>query len=62
MCESIYAGGEVGEMNALIIAQQFWKLMVGDRFFYSHQPDPAQNVPGLPHKIRENVFRYINSK
>ena len=62
MCESIQPGGEVGQLNAQIVGNQFWKLMVGDRFFYSHRPDQAQHVPGLPSKIKQNVLRYINSK
>ena len=62
MCETIQPGGEVGQLNAQIVGNQFWKLMVGDRFFYSHRPDQAQNVPGLPSKIKQNVLRYINSK
>ena len=36
--------GEVGELNARIIADQFRKLKFGDRFFFSHRR--GKNVPG----------------
>ena len=54
------SGGEVGETNARIIADQFHKLKFGDRFFYSHKKDDRDNVPGLPLELRKQIFRLLN--
>ena len=56
------SGGEVGETNARIIADQFHKLKFGDRFFYSHEKDDSGNVPGLPLELRKQIFRFLNIK
>ena len=50
-------GGEVGETNAKIIADQFHKLKFGDRFFFSHEKDYENNVPGLPIELKKQIFR-----
>ena len=51
------SGGEVGETNARIIADQFHKLKFGDRFFFSHEKDSENNVPGLPPELKKQIFR-----
>ena len=55
--ETPVEGGEVGPLNAKIIADQFEKLKLGDRFFYAHRKDPGNHVPGLGEKLRKNVWR-----
>ena len=57
--ESPVSGGEVGETNAKIIADQFHKLKFGDRFFFSHKKDDENHVPGLPSELRKQIFRYL---
>ena len=52
-------GGEVGDLNAKIIGDQFQKLKSGDRFFYTHARDEDDNVPGLGEKVKKNVWRYL---
>ena len=56
--ETPVEGGEVGELNAEIIADQFKKLKDGDRFFYSHKQDSGRHVPGLGNNFRNNIWRY----
>ena len=57
MFELPVSGGEVGETNARIIADQFHKLKFGDRFFFSHEKDSENNVPGLPIELKKQIFR-----
>ena len=58
MFETPVEGGEVGELNAKILGQQFKDLKYGDRFFYNHERKTESHIPGLGPKLRENVFRY----
>lgn len=39
LVESAHGDGLVGPTFADIIADQFWKLRQGDRYFYEHSPD-----------------------
>ena len=59
MFELPVSGGEVGDTNARIVADQFHKLKFGDRFFFSHEQDEDSNVPGLPFELRKQILRFI---
>ena len=52
MSEKSVSGGLVGATIACVLGKQFENLMVGDRFFFTHQNDGSSNEKGLPLDLR----------
>ena len=55
LSETVVPHGLVGQTFACIIGQQFQKLKVGDRFFFTNSAQGAQSEHGLPKKTKKAI-------
>jgi len=58
LAETNVKGGQQGPTNTAIIADQFQKLLRGDRFFFSHRTtDKGKTSKGLEPSLRDEISR-----